>query len=186
MESVDLPGGGEPSAALALSPPDERPAHPRHLSVVPPAVADAAARDRHPSAGLSRHLDTYLAAVGDALAAHGVIAGPPLRSDPSSHLVASIVVDCTAASSVVEHEPARSGHPVPVVLAWDEDHGWVVGLHVDDVRSSRRLVHPDLLPPSVVVAEFVVELARRHPPGDDAAARATGSGPRRLRLLGGG
>jgi hypothetical protein len=206
-DPVDVPNGGKRSAALPLplsiaarqgqASADigiaGRSDRPRHLAAVPDGVAGAEARDRHPSAAVARRLDTYLAAVADALEAHDVVAGPPQRSDPSSHLVGSIVLDCSAVRSTAgEHGRARSparwsamdafrlGSPVPVLLAWDEDHGWVVGLRLDDVRSSRRLAHPDLLPPSTVVAEFVVGLARMDPLGDDGPARATGSGPRRL------
>ncbi len=188
-DPVDRSSGGERSTALPLpaaaeqgrpsadTPIVERPDRPRHLVAVPDGAADAEARDRHPSAGVDRHLDTYFAAVVAELEARGVVAGPPQRSDSLTHMVGSIAVDCTAVRSGV-------GEPVPVILAWDEDHGWVVGLHADAVDSSCRIVDPSPLPSAIDVAEFVVGLARTHPLGDDVPGRATVPGPARLRLVG--
>jgi len=116
--------------------------------------------------------DRYLAAVARALRAHGVITGSPLRTDPAQRLLGSIVLDCTAvrvaARRPVPDLPAgeqslggaiHPGGPAPVIVTWDEDSGWCVGLHHDPTHSSRRYLHPDLLPVPSTVADFVVGLA---------------------------
>jgi hypothetical protein len=54
--------------------------------------------------------------------------------------------------------------PAPVIVTWDEDMGWCAGLHHDPSRSSRRYLHPHLLPSPDAVAEFVVGLAPGPPP----------------------
>lgn len=118
------------------------------------------------------HLDRYLAAVARALRAHGVITGSPLRTDPAQRLLGSIVLDCTAVRVAARRPgpdlPAgeqslggaiHPGGPAPVIVTWDEDSGWCVGLHHDPTHSSRRYLHPDLLPVPSTVADFVVGLA---------------------------
>jgi hypothetical protein len=148
---------------------------------VPDPLGDAIRR--HPTS-LGRHLDVYLDAVARELQARGVLAGPPQRSDPSQRLIGSIVVDCTAMRDTAwterlsitgQHAPAgqralgddpvREVHPAPVIVTWDEITGWCAGLHHDSTRSSRRYLHPDVLPPAAAVAEFVVGLAMGRPVG---------------------
>lgn len=154
----------------------------------------AESRGRHPS-GLGQCLDSYFAAVAGALQACGVITGPPQRTDSAAHLIGSIVIDCTALSpSTGEADtppPAAQSrgiarhveHPSPVVVAWDEDHGWAVGLHHDSAHSTRRYLHPDLLPTPTAVAEFVVGLAHGQSLGDGDPVPATRTGPPHLRLM---
>lgn len=176
----------------------ERVDTPRHLEAVPAGPVDALAdaRERYRSVGLGGHLDTYLAAVAEALQVRGVMAGPPQRSDSASTLIGSIVIDCTAVRPATgapgplrpeARQPlggaSHHGHPTPVIVAWDEDHGWIVGLHHDSVNSSRRFLHGDLLPTPTEVAEFVVGLALGQPLGATDPVPATGSGPPTLRLL---
>ncbi len=103
--------------------------------------------------------------------AQGVITGSPQRSDPAQRLIGSIVIDCTAlrlASWTPQNPTATPGslgavvppeRPAPVIVTWDEHTGWCVGMHHDPARSSRRYLHPDLLPVPTAVADFVVGLA---------------------------
>lgn len=161
----------------------------------PSADLDEESIERHPT-GIGRRLDTYLAAVVEALRDREVLTGSPRRTDAAHRLVGSIVLDCTAvriaASSASAHpDPGRRslggavqpGQPTPVIATWDEQEGWCVGLHEGPTRSSRRYLHPDLLPTSQVVAGFVVGLALD---GSLGAARpisrATPARPR-LRLV---
>jgi hypothetical protein len=150
--------------------------------------------DRHPTA-LGRHLDRYLAAVAAELQANGVLTGAPQRSDPAHRLIGSIVLDCTAlrlAAWTPEQQTAATpslGHaikperPAPVLATWDEDTGWCVGLHHDPTHSSRRYLHPDLLPTPQAVAAFVTSLALDQTRGADHLITPDRPGPPRLRLL---
>lgn len=116
-------------------------------------------------------LDSYLAAVARELQQRGVITGSPRRTDPPQRPLGSIVLDCTAVR-VTAWAPAdqRSAgrslggavhpeRPAPVIVTWDEDLGWCVGLHHDATRSTRRYLHSTRLPAPAAVAEFVVGLA---------------------------
>ena len=102
----------------------------------------------------------------------------PQRTDPAQRLVGSIVLDCTTLR-IAAWRPSQQGpgvrqsvadaihpeRPTPVVATWDEHDGWCVGLHHDPDRSSRRYLHPDLLPSADAVADFVVDLALGRPVG---------------------
>jgi hypothetical protein len=136
--------------------------------------------DRRSSA-VGRHLDVYLAAVVRELHMRGVIAAPPQRTDPAQRLLGSIVLDCSAVG--VNAGNTRDDQPVPVVVTWDEYAGWCVGLHHDSTHSTRRYLHPDLLPAPAIVAEFVLALAQGCDVG--AAYPFNTSAPResRLRLI---
>ena len=158
-----------------VTPPEDVP----RLSPRPVAddrASGAASRDRHPSA-LGRHLDGYLAAVASLLNTQGVITGSPQRSDPTQHLIGSIVLDCTAlriAAWTPRDPTGTTGslgaavhpeRPAPVVVTWDEHTGWCVGMHHDPSHASRRYLHPELLPAPTAVADFVVGLALGRPLG---------------------
>jgi hypothetical protein len=155
--------------------------------------------DRHPTA-LGRHLDYYLAAVARELHTNGVLTGAPQRSSPAHRLIGSIVLDFTAlrlaAWTSGDQTPAsrppgsRSlGHalhperPSPVLATWDKDMGWCVGLHHDPTRSSRRYLHPDLLPAPQAVADFVVGLALGQTLVNTHPITPAGPDRPRLRLL---
>ncbi len=150
--------------------------------------------DRHPSA-LVRHLDDYLAAVARELQTRGVLTGAPKRSDPAHRLFGSIVLDCSplpraapasadqVAGTGSHSDAVHAGRNAPVVATWDQDTGWCVGLHHDPIRSSRRYLHPHLLPVPTAVAEFVVGLARGHPLGSAHPITATTADGPRLRLV---
>jgi Family of unknown function (DUF6292) len=150
--------------------------------------------DRH-STALGRHLDTYLAAVARGLQVSGVLIGAPQCSDPAHRLIGSIVLDCTAlrlaAWTPQDHTDGTESfggalHPerhAPVVATWDEDTGWCVGLHHDPTHSSRRYLHPDLLPAARAVAEFVVGLALGQPLGAAHPIASAAPGGPRLRLV---
>jgi hypothetical protein len=150
--------------------------------------------DRHPTA-LGRHLDHYLAAVARELQANGVLTGAPQRSDAAHRLIGSIVLDATAVRLAAwkpeDHSPAtrslghaiRPERPAPVLATWDEDMGWCVGLHHDPTHSSRRYLHPDLLPAPRAVANFVVGLALGQALGAAQPIALAGPDRPRLRLL---
>lgn len=121
-------------------------------AVVPDLLSDAIGR--HPTS-LGTHLDSYLAAVVRELQLRGVVTGATQRTDPAKRLIGSVVVDCAALRS----SAVASEHAAPVIVTWDEITGWCAGLHHDSTHSSRRYLHPDLLPPSAAVADFVVGLA---------------------------
>jgi Family of unknown function (DUF6292) len=169
-DSSAPPGGPvTPTTAAAVS--GGLPADP---SGTPTALLQAISR--HPSA-LGRHLDNYLASVARELRDSGVITGAPQRSDPTERLIGSIVLDCTALrlAAWAPHDPTAGTrslggalHPeraAPVVVTWDEATGWCVGLHHDPTHSSRRYLHPELLPAARAVADFVVGLALGQPLG---------------------
>jgi Family of unknown function (DUF6292) len=134
--------------------------------------------DRHPSA-LGRRLDSYLASVARELRDSGIVTGSPQRSDPAHRLIGSIVLDCTA----LRLGAGASDRPEPVVVTWDESMGWCVGLHHDPTHSSRRYLHPDLLPLAWAVAEFVVGLALGQPLGSAHPIATAEPGRPRLRLV---
>jgi hypothetical protein len=150
--------------------------------------------DRHPSA-LGRHLDNYLASVAWELRDSGIVTGAPQRSDPALRLIGSIVLDCSA----LRHKAAtphvrivetgtpgggvHAGWPDPVVVTWDESTGWCVGLHHDPAHSTRRYLHPDVLPSARAVAEFVVGLAMGQPLGAAHPLAVAEPGRPRLRLV---
>jgi hypothetical protein len=150
--------------------------------------------DRHPCA-LVRHLDTYLAAVARELQVNGVLTAAPQHSDPAQLLSGSIVLDCTALrlpAWTPPDQPAGTGslggpihpeRPGPVVVTWDEDSGWSVGLHHDPAHSSRRYLHPDRLPAARAVADFVVGLALGQPLGATHPLTSPAPGRPRLRLV---
>jgi hypothetical protein len=150
---------------------------------------------RHSSA-LGRHLDSYLAAVARELQAGGVLTGSPQRTNLSHRLVGSIVLDCTALRLAAwtpdqQKPPDRRPlggalhpeRPAPVLASWDEETGWCVGLHRDPTHSSRRYLHPDLLPAAQTVVDFVVGLALGQPLGADRPLTAPAPGRPQLRLV---
>jgi hypothetical protein len=183
----------------------ELPGIPRRLTSVPspPVDGHADARDRHPSSALSlsRSLDGYLSDVAEALQERGVTTGPPQRSDATTHLTASIVVDCTALSTAPSTAPLGNpaptrpatlppgagalphDRPTPTVVAWDEDHGWAVGLHHTRGHTTRRHPHDDgpLTPDEI--AEFVVGLALGQVPDTTVPETTDRSGTPRLHLV---
>jgi hypothetical protein len=183
----------------------ELPSIPRRLTSVPIAPVDnhADAHDRHPSSALSlsRSLDGYLSDVAEALQARGVTTGPPQRSDATTHLTASIVVDCTALSTAPSTAPLGNpaptrpatlppgagalphDRPTPTVVAWDEDHGWAVGLQHTRGHTTRRYPHPDSLPTPDEIAAFVVDLAGDQVPDATDPEATDRSGTPRLRLV---
>lgn len=145
---------------------------------------------------VGQRLDIYLAAVARALTERGVITGTPQRTDPAKRLIGSIVLDCTAlrvaALTPDEDQPLRPGstdrgvhprRPGPVNTTWDEQWGWSVGLHHDPTRSSRRYLHPDLLPTPAEVADFVVGLALGYPLGSARPITAPAAATTRLHLI---
>jgi hypothetical protein len=186
LRDTTAAGDGPPSV--------ESPASDAATVAVPDVLGDSIAR--HPTA-LGRHLDVYLAAVVRELQARGVITGSPQRTDPSQRLIGSIVVDCTAlragsrlGNQLLDDPEALGaqprGHaelPAPVIVTWDEITGWCAGLHHDQTRSSRRYLHPDLLPAGAVVAEFVVSLAEGRSVGAVQPLSATETGRPTLRLV---
>ncbi|WP_363093131.1 DUF6292 family protein [Pseudonocardia sp. 73-21] len=89
--------------------------------------------------------------------------------------------DQTAAGTASLGGALHPQRPAPVVATWDEDTGWCVGLHHDPTQSSRRYLHPDLLPAARAVAEFVVGLALGQPLG--AAHPIAPTGRPRLHLV---
>ena len=69
--------------------------------------------------------------------------------------------------------------PTPIVVAWDEDHGWAVGLQHAFGHLTRRYLHPDSMPTPDEIARFVVGLALGQVPdatGPDTTGPET-SGP---------
>jgi Family of unknown function (DUF6292) len=168
----DTAPGDNPSTSGAVTPLGRVPADPSGA----PTDLFHEAIDRHPT-DLGRHLDTYLAAVARELQVNGVLIGAPQRSDPAHRLTGSIVLDTTALRLAAWTSQDRTDgteslggalhpeRPAPVVATWDEDTGWCVGLHHDPTHSSRRYLHPDLLPAARAVAEFVVGLALGQPLG---------------------
>lgn len=121
-----------------------------------------------------------------------MLTGSPQRSDPAHRLIGSIVLDCTTLRVDAWRPDQTAGtqslggaihpeRPTPVVATWDEDAGWCVGLHHDSIRSSRRYLHPNLLPAARAVADFVVGLALGQPLG--AAHPIALPGRPRLRLV---
>ncbi len=146
--------------------------------------------DLHP-ADLGRHLDRYLAAVARELRARGVITGSPQRTEPTQRLIGSIVLDCTALR-IASWTPARHrsmgevihpDRPAPVIVIWDEHLGWCAGLHHGPTRSTRRYLHPDLLPAATTVADFVVGMAIGETQGVGYPITARGLDRARLHLV---
>jgi hypothetical protein len=169
-------------------------ARPRNPAAHPPGLGQEAV-GRHSSA-LGRHLDSYLAGVARELQAGAVLTGSPQRTNLSHRLVGSIVLDCTALRLAAwtpdqQKPPDRRSlggalhpeRPAPVLASWDEDAGWCVGLHRDPTHSSRRHLHPDLLPAAQTVVDFVVGLALGQPLGADRPLTAPAPGRPQLRLV---